>query len=938
MSELENELHFTRSFKGDLEAQKQKLRILLAEYKELEDRCAEIEDNTKSILRDQRDHEAALQASFEDSINEAKLEFEIKEKEIESNSLSNYKNNELARVAKVGTPSPVFSGTFRLTPNSYFGSLHHKDIRIIERIALNQGSLESRQAIALAASNLNLSLEELLIIVRGFRENLFDRNAIQVAKDWNIRSLLSLARVLTDQNLLPSDKADAVAIYEFALALFGPGRIDVRARYLFIETIQELQDFDRGLKLRELFNFADTDKVQDVLLQCNMDMILHKDEQKWLNNLNELYLEDKLAPLSLDNHDNNEILLDRLSVHAKSVDEGPLVSVLMPTHNGSAWIKTAINSVLRQSWTNLELIIVDDHSEEEHWNYLTEFALRDNRIKTFRMESNQGAYRVRNFAFAQAKGEFVTVHDDDDWSHPQKIELQVNQLINNEDLPGNMSFQTRIDDQDQFLRINDNPSFNQKNYSSMMFRKNMVEDCGGWDDINRAADAEFHDRVQLLTKNKIAFVQTAPLSFMRARTGSLTSGEIRRGALDFARQSFGLLYGNWHRKLVENDSSTESATESLDPKHRHYQVPANMRAGRRHDRHEKFDVVFLTDYRFPGGNSSLIAEEIDATAKAGLNVAVVHVASPVLRANHVFNDRVHTIISEHSVPVLSLTDTFETDLLVIRNPTVLQFLDNFTTSIHVSHVAVIANTAPMSANGKNFCYDIRDCLKNASKTFGTNAVLYPESPQTRKLLLALDPTAETAQIDWTGFIDTELFAHSNKNKNSRPIVGRHSRDHQLKWPENRNDIEAAYVQPGIFDTLVLGGAGSVKEIIQFSSMPTVKVLEFGEQSPEEFLINVDFWVYMHHPDLVESFGMSIVEAMAAGCIVVLPGYMEALFKDAAIYAEPADVKQIVEKYWTDTTKRNEQISRSLAFVRDNFSAASFLNRIHKILESTSEIS
>lgn len=918
--ELENELHHARSHRDLAAHAEQRVRFLQEENKQLLAQYQQADSEKKG-------NAAATRANL--------AQLDIKLKELTVNSATRYKELELKRTEIIGSSSSIVNGTFRLSPDSYYGSQHHKDIRIMERIAMNQGSLSARQSIALAASNLRLNLEEILVLSRGALAGIFTEDAAAAAKDWNIRSLLSLARVITDQNLLPNDKADAIAIYELALRVFGIGRIDSRARYLFIETLQEVGDFERADELCKAFNFKEADLTQHTLMQCNKIMSTLNDEASWLEEINQLYRKDDLATLSLE-APNGDILLDRLVVNAEDVRNGPLVTVMMPTHNGSEWIKTAINSVIRQTWRNLELIVVDDHSDADHWNYLQNFARQDERIRLFRMESNQGAYRARNLAFSKARGEYVTVHDDDDWSHPQKIELQVKQLVADPSLPGNMSFQTRINDVNQFLRINDNPSFNQKNYSSMMFPRNLVEQAGQWDDINRAADAEFHDRIQLLTDKKIAFVESAPLSFMRARSGSLTSGEIRRGALDYARQSFGILYGNWHRKLRETGASIATETKLSDPKNRFYQVPANMRPGLRNQPFDRFDVVFVTDFRFPGGNSSLIAEEIKSSAESGLKIGVVHLASPVLRANHVFNEKVHEAIENQSVSILSLTDSFETDLLVVRNPTVLQYLDNLKTTIKSNHIAIVANTASMSTNGKNYCYELRACLKNASTAFGENAVLYPESPQTRKTLLALEPNVELSPLDWPGFIDVQKFVVENRPKHVRPVVGRHSRDHHLKWPENLEQIEAAYIQPGNFDTLILGGAETIKDKINLDECPSVQVLEFGTREPADFLRDIDFWVYMHHPDLTESFGMSIIEAMASGCVVILPPYMEELFQDAAIYRDTSSIRATVEKYWKDHALYSQQANKSLNYVNEHFSVEAFLSRIRNLKHSPSK--
>lgn len=838
-----------------------------------------------------------------------------------------YVANELTKVARVGSPSMTVSATFGLSPDAFYGAQHHKDIRVLERIAMKMGSERAREAVALGATDQRMPLSGLLTLARGTLAGIFDKDVLEVVRGWNRRSLLSLARILADQAIRPADRLDAISIYELVLKAFGPWALDTRARLIFIETLHDLDRFARATDLMQLFELRQTDPTQSALLRCNEIMSKEGPSENWLNLINEGYKNYGLSLVSIDLESEESDLLDKLHVEASPIHDGPLVSVMMPTYNGSRWIRTAVNSVLNQTWQNIELIIVDDYSDISHWNHIQDLAREDKRISIFRLESNQGAYRARNLAFSKARGEYVTVHDDDDWSHPQKIETQVRHLLDNTDEVGNMSYQARIDENYQFLRINDNPQFNQRNYSSIMMRRDLVKQVGGWDDINRAADAEFHDRIRVLTQRSIVGVETFPLSFMRARSGSLTSGEIQRGALDFARQTFGLLYGSWHKQLKEIKLEDQIPAD-IDPTQRHYVVPANMLPGNRNVKYNVFDVIFITDFRFPGGNSSLMASELAAGAAAGLNIAIAQLDSPILRANHVFNEQVHDVIRQYAIPVLTLTDNVETQLLVVRNPSVLQYAERLRPNIQASRVIIVANSAPIGSNGSNYCYEIGDCVVSAARMFGSEPIVFPESPQTRALLEAITPEIEYANSNWPGFIKPQDYkVIRNVDPTRQPIVGRHSRDHPLKWPESCEDIRSVYVQPAAYETRILGGADSIRSVLDLEAEDGVKVLPFGSVPPAAFLETVDFWVYQHNSALTESFGMSIIEAMASGAVVILPRYMQKLFQDAALYADPQDVKGTVLTYWNDPDLYLQQSKKAEEAVAQHFSVRAFTDKL-----------
>ncbi|WP_417655397.1 glycosyltransferase [Pseudoalteromonas atlantica] len=94
--------------------------------------------------------------------------------------------------------------------------------------------------------------------------------------------------------------------------------------------------------------------------------------------------------------------------------QAPLITVYMPTHNRLNNLKRAVQSVLSQSYSQWELIIVNDGSSDGTFDYLNELALTDPRIIVFHHETALGACAARNKAINTASGEFITGLDDDD--------------------------------------------------------------------------------------------------------------------------------------------------------------------------------------------------------------------------------------------------------------------------------------------------------------------------------------------------------------------------------------------------------------------------------------------------------------------------------------------------------------------------------------------
>lgn len=107
--------------------------------------------------------------------------------------------------------------------------------------------------------------------------------------------------------------------------------------------------------------------------------------------------------------------------------EGPLVSVVTPVFNGSAYIAESVESVLRQTYTNFELTIVDNASTDETPQLASDFAARDSRIRHIRFEEFVGANENHNRAFRliSPQSEFCKVVQADDWLYPECLERMV---------------------------------------------------------------------------------------------------------------------------------------------------------------------------------------------------------------------------------------------------------------------------------------------------------------------------------------------------------------------------------------------------------------------------------------------------------------------------------------------------------------------------------
>lgn len=103
----------------------------------------------------------------------------------------------------------------------------------------------------------------------------------------------------------------------------------------------------------------------------------------------------------------------------------PLVSVITPVYNAEKYVAQSITSVINQSFTNWEMILVDDQSNDKSVDIIKKFVDKDKRIKLLQLEENSGAAVARNTAISTATGKYIAFLDSDDMWKPEKLELQL---------------------------------------------------------------------------------------------------------------------------------------------------------------------------------------------------------------------------------------------------------------------------------------------------------------------------------------------------------------------------------------------------------------------------------------------------------------------------------------------------------------------------------
>jgi glycosyltransferase involved in cell wall biosynthesis len=125
----------------------------------------------------------------------------------------------------------------------------------------------------------------------------------------------------------------------------------------------------------------------------------------------------------------------------------PKVSIIIPYYNREEWLSQAIASVLNQTVTDIEVIIIDDGSDKNPYFLRT---ISDSRLRYIRQE-NKGPASARNLGIDNSKGEYIAFLDSDDLFLPNKLEVQLQHMENDSEIAWSHTSYTRIDPDGNFL-------------------------------------------------------------------------------------------------------------------------------------------------------------------------------------------------------------------------------------------------------------------------------------------------------------------------------------------------------------------------------------------------------------------------------------------------------------------------------------------------------
>lgn len=293
---------------------------------------------------------------------------------------------------------------------------------------------------------------------------------------------------------------------------------------LTLELSKQRDDIPRPFKDTLRMASGDTPPLRlynqaDALVAIRIALIRH--QALWAKLLvYRFYHQYGLQPISLVK--NHRLTIGNSRKKVKNIHNTQKVSVVVTTYNSAAFIENCIDSLLNQSIKNIEIIVVDDASTDNTVDILKKYLT----IKVIKLPENNGTYYARNIGIEQSTGCFVTFQDSDDWSHPQRLELQLKEHVNASTAIASFSHFFRVDQLSGLPVCRQNYPLLRLNLSSMMISRSVLNELGKFDSSKRIeSDKKLLEFIKSTYSTDSVIYVKKPLAIGLYRESSLTTAQ-----------------------------------------------------------------------------------------------------------------------------------------------------------------------------------------------------------------------------------------------------------------------------------------------------------------------------------------------------------------------------------------------------------------------------
>lgn len=632
--------------------------------------------------------------------------------------------------------------------------------------------------------------------------------------------------------------------------------------------------------------------------------------ETWQQAFNAPFIDRGLAPMRFESSDKPFDTV-RTDAVAGSVD-GPLISIVMPVYSPTESLLTAARSILDQTWANVEVIVVDDHSPAGFEHIFEQVRALSDRVSYHRMPVNGGAYRARNLGLSKARGEFVGIQDGDDWSHPQRLERQMAAFADDPNLVATLSKSIRMHTDLYITRVGSLPFAH--NAPSLLFRRELVlGKLGPFDEMRKAADTEYIERIAAVFGRDAVLTLKQPLSLYQLTDGSLSREDFRPSWHRPARASYHSAFRHWHQSIVA-DGAPPTTPDALG--RRAFPAPAELE-GTTYPNLTP-DVVVLADPR-PGPQASTgLAGEISALADAGLTVGVARADALRFssRQRHYPRSDVLELMARGVTSWTLLGAPVAPRILLVRDVDLLALPRTpDAIAMRPERVVVIADRLPVVGEQPRVSWDPVHVESVVRTMFDRDTEWIPATAEIGAAITAAGALGAVHPAHLMEVAPVSRFP--GRLLPGRPVVGISDASSYRVEQADRRTLKALIPKNKGLDLRVL------EDEPRPSIRPGALAFRSGEIDPLAFYDRCDI-VIVPAPRINGSpLLRPAIEAMARGCVVIVDPALRPLLGDAALYLDADDIGALISRLTGDPAAFAEQQRRSLRFCQTEISAGAF---------------
>jgi len=790
---------------------------------------------------------------------------------------------------------------------------------------------ESADLVSLMASHGELDYSGMLELVRGVLAA--DPEAEEAAAALDAYGLSSLMRTVAGQHasgpLMQADFAEAADIARAAKMLQGDVTFSATAARIEGQVNLACQRFDHVQQMlaeRDLND--DTAWLLSTELAHPANGVPGASRPAWLRLFNRRFEQFGMLPISLTKGSGEPF--DRVTVDVPDdlrIADGPLVTVIMSTFEPDRSFRTAVRSLIDQTWQNLEILVIDDCSPPEYDGLLAEVTGLDPRIELIRMPSNGGTYRIRNEGIRRSRGEFITFQDSDDWAHPERIARQISPLLEQPGLLATHCRCVRVFPNLSTLNVGMN-SF-RRCAPSTMFRKDaVITVMGGYDETRKEADNEFYERLRVVFGEDANLDLPDVMVLYQLTPDSLSRDEYRFAWQHGARAGYIQARRFWHRQIAAGRESP-----FLDPAGpRRIYAPTRVLTG--HDLEPTTcDVLWISDWRVELSRYDGFAGLVEATAAAGLSTLAAHTTA-IRNANRdrvPLRDDILELQATGATRLVVWTEQTHARLAVVTDPELLNLTRRpENVAITADRLVVAAPHPPGAPAGAWLTYDPVVVEANALRIFGAAVEWLPASDSIGDELRRLGATTvlEPALLAVAPTVRERPYRGSRGG--SSLVVGSAALEPRRRDRPSVHDLLARLPTSG-FDVRVLDTALAARQRKHPRALPPTWVAVDESPSLGGFLRQLDVFAPVPTRTWGPSVPWSVLQALAGGTVVVADPALEPFLGDAAIYAAAGEVELVLKELANDPTRLDEQRARGYALCRDRASSDALTSLVGTLL-------